>query len=82
MKGREGEKGRSTKKTWAQVVSKSAINLREANIQGNTTQDDEIRERQVIASNIIIKGVRDYGEYEGRLDLARDFLRDKMLWKG
>ena len=82
VKGREEEKGRSTEKTWAQVVSKSAINLGEANIQVNTIQDNEIRERQVRVANIIIKGVRDYGENECMLDLARDFLRDKMLWKG
>ena len=82
VKGREEEKGRSTEKTWAQVVSKSAINVGEANIQGNTIQDDEIKERQVRAANIIIKGVRDYGENEGTLDLARDFLSDMMHWQG
>ena len=82
VKGREEEKGRSKEKTWAQVVSKSAINLGEANIQVNTIQDNEIRERQVRATNIIIKGVRDYGENEGTLDLARDFLSDMMLWQG
>ena len=32
VKGREEEKGGSTEKMWAQVVSKSAINLGEANI--------------------------------------------------
>ena len=26
--------------------------------------------------------MRDYGENEGTLDFARDFLRDKMLWQG
>ena len=81
VKGREEDKGRSTKKMWAQVVSKSTINVGEANIQGNTIQDDEISERQVRAANIIIKGVRDYGENEGTLDLARDFLSDMMLWQ-
>ena len=82
VKGREEEKGRSTEKTWAQVVSKSAINLGEANIKVNTIHDNEIKERQVRAANIIIKGVRDYGENEGTLDLARDFLSDMMLWQG
>ena len=57
VKGREEEKGRSMEKMWVHAVSKSAINVGEANIQGNTIQDDEIR-----AANIIIKGVRDYGE--------------------
>ena len=48
----------------------------------NTIQDNEIRERQVRAANVIIKGVRDYGENEGTLDFAREFLRDKMGWQG
>ena len=82
VKGREEEKERSIEKTWEKNVSKSSINLGEANTQGNTIHDDEIRERKVRAENIIIKGVRDYGENEGTLDLARDFLRDKMLWQG
>ena len=32
VKWKEEEKGRSTEKTWAQVVSKPAINLGEANM--------------------------------------------------
>jgi hypothetical protein len=45
-------------------------------------QDREIKERQVRAANIIIKGVRDYGKNECTLDLASDFLKDKLLWQG
>jgi len=40
------------------------------------------KERQNRTANIIIKGVKDYGKNECTLDLARDFLKDKLLWQG
>ena len=45
-------------------------------------QDSEGKERQNRATNIIIKGVKDYGKNEYTLDLARDLLKDKLLWQG
>lgn len=45
-------------------------------------QDREGKERQNRATNIIIKGVKDYGKNECTLDLTRDFLKDKLLWSG
>ena len=44
-------------------------------------QDRKIKERKDRATNIIIKGVKDYGKNECTLDLARDFLKDKFLWQ-
>lgn len=81
---REETKGDSTKvsKTWAQVISNSANKEGEANIQVENMQDSEGKERQNRAANIIIKGVKDHGKNECTLDLARDFLKDKLLWQG
>ena len=45
-------------------------------------QDREIKERKVRETNIIIKGVREYGKKECTLDLASEFLKDKFLWQG
>jgi hypothetical protein len=45
-------------------------------------QDRESKERHDRATNIIIKGVKDYGKNECTLDLARDFLKDKLQWQG
>ena len=45
-------------------------------------QDRESKERHDRETNIIIKGVKDYGKNECTLDLARDFLKDKLLWQG
>lgn len=83
-KAREEKKANSTKvsKTWAQVISNPANTEGETNIQVNNMQDRESKERQNRAANIIIKGVKDYGKNECTLDLARDFLKDKLLWQG
>ena len=45
-------------------------------------QDRESKERQNRVANVINKGVKDYGKNERTLDLARDFLKDKLLWQG
>jgi hypothetical protein len=84
MKARDEEKKDFTKnsKTWAQVISNSASMEKETNSQGDDMQDREIKERQVRATNIIIKGVREYGKNECTLDLASEFLKDKLLWQG
>ena len=83
-KAREKTKGDSTKvsKAWAQVISNSPNKEGETNIQVDNMQDSEGKERQNRAANIIIKGVKDYGKNECTLDLARDFLKDKLLWQG
>lgn len=44
-------------------------------------QDREGKERQNRAANIIIEGVKYYEKNECTLDLARDFLKDKLLWQ-
>jgi len=54
---------------------------KEAYNHGDNTQDKEIKERQVRVAKIIIKGVRDYEKNECTLDLARDFLKDKLFWR-
>jgi hypothetical protein len=84
VKARDEEKRDFTKKskTWAQVISNSANMEKETNSQGDDMQDREIKERQVRAANIIIKGVREYGKNECTLDLASEFLKDKLLWQG
>lgn len=46
------------------------------------TQGREFKERQDRVANVIIKGVRDYVKNKHTLDLAREFLRDKLLWQG
>ena len=68
MKVREAENGGSTKnsRTWAQVISKHA-NIekdKEASNEGDNKQGNETKKRQVRATNIIIKGVREYGKNE------------------
>eukprot|EP00253_Pinus_taeda_P032593 PITA_32593 len=82
-KAREERKGDSTKvsKTYAQVISNSANKEEETNIQVDNMQDREGKEKQNRTANIIIKGVKDYGKNECTFDLARDFLKDKLLWQ-
>jgi hypothetical protein len=84
MKARDEEKRDLTKhsKTWTQILSNSASMEKETNRQGDDMQDREIKERQVRETNIIIEGVREYGKKECTLDLASEFLKDKLLWKG
>ena len=81
---REGRKEDPTKlsKTWAQVVGNSDKREGETNTQVNNMQDRESKERLDRATNIIIKGVKEYGKNEYTLDLARDFLKDKLQWQG
>ena len=43
-------------------------------------QNRETKQRQNREENIISKGVKDYGKNECTLDLARDFLKDNLLW--
>ena len=83
-KARDEEKRDLTKhsKTWTQILSNFASMGKETNRQGDDMQDREIKERQVRATNIIIKGVREYGEKECTLNLASEFLKDKLLWQG
>jgi hypothetical protein len=83
-KAREEEKRDFTKnsKTWAQVIRNPANMEKETNSQGGNMQDREIKERQVRASNIIIKGLREYGKNECTLDLTSEFFKDKLLWQG
>ena len=68
-------------KTWDKNSKHPDMAREEAKIHVNT-QDKEVKERQLRASNIIIKGIKDYGEGEHTLDLTRDFLQDVLLWQG
>jgi hypothetical protein len=81
---REEREGDSAKlsKTWAQVIRNSTKKEGETNIQVDNMQDRESKERQDRETSIIINGVKDYGENECTLDLARDFLKDKLQWQG
>ena len=54
----------------------------EARTHVRDTEDREFRERQIRESNIIIKGIKDYGEGDHTLDLTRDFLQEVLLWQG
>lgn len=59
---REGRKEDPTKlsKTWAQVIDNSDKREGETNIQVNNMQDRESKERLDRATNIIIKGVKEW----------------------
>ena len=85
MKVREAENEDFTKKskTWAQVTRKPANREKEkeASNQGDNKQGKETKERQDKATNIIIKGVRDYGKNECTPELANDFLKDNCSGK-
>lgn len=69
---REGKEGGSSKnpKSWTQVINNSSNKVEEANTQVDIMQDKEAKERQVKATNIIIKGVKDHGRNERTLDLV------------
>jgi hypothetical protein len=54
---------------------------KETNRQGDGIQDREIKEIQVRATNIIIKGMRVW-KNECTLNLASEFLKDNLLWQG
>ena len=66
-----------------QVTSKPANREKEkeASDQGDSKQGKETKERQDKATDIIIKGVRDYGKNECTLELANDFLKDNCSGK-
>jgi hypothetical protein len=83
-KARDEEKRDLTKhsKTWTQILSNSSSMEKETNMQGDSMQEREIKERQVRAANIIIKGVREYGKKKCTLNLSSEFLKDKLLWQG
>jgi hypothetical protein len=55
---------------------------KETHSQGDDMQSRQNKERQGRATNIIIKGVREYGKNERTLDLTSEFLKDKLLWQG
>jgi hypothetical protein len=84
VEARDEDKGDFTKnsKTWAQVISNSSHKKKETQSQGDDMQGRENKERQGRATNIIIKGVREYGKNECTLDLASEFLKDELLWQG
>lgn len=80
-KENKGKKIPQVSKTWAQVISNYANRKGETNIRVSNMQDRESKEKQDRATSIIIKAVKDYGKND-TLDLARDFLKDKLLWQG
>lgn len=84
VKESEGAKRNHSKdlKSWTQSRDKFTNKEVEANTRDSNTQGREIKERQSKATNVIIKGVKEYGRGEHNLDLARDFLRDMVAWQG
>ena len=69
-------------KSWSQVVSGSSNKQREIIEKQIRIQLKEEHDKQSKATNIIIKGMRDFGENERMDTLARDFLKDKLKWTG
>ena len=69
-------------KSWSQVVSGTSNKQREIMEKQIIIQIKEEHDRQSKATNIIIKGLRDFGENERTNTLARDFLKDKLKWMG
>jgi hypothetical protein len=69
---REERKGDSAKlsKTWAQIISNSAKREGETNIHVDNMQYRESKKGPDRATNIIVKGVKDYGKNECTFDLA------------
>ena len=45
-------------------------------------QEREHKERKDMETSFIIRGIRDYGKNESTLNLRRDFLKEKLHWKG
>ena len=64
--------------TWSLVVSRSAENKKGIIEKQIKIQIKEEQDKQGKATNIIIKGLRDYGENERTNILARDFLKDQL----
>jgi hypothetical protein len=58
------------------------LRVKEKNIQVDNMQYRERKKEQDRETNIIVKGVKDYGKNECTLDLARDILKDKLQWQG
>ncbi|XP_057854166.2 uncharacterized protein LOC131064153 [Cryptomeria japonica] len=52
------------------------------NTQVGRIKEKEFKEMQDREANLIIKGVKEYGEKEHTLHLASDFLRDMVRWQG
>ena len=69
-------------KTWAQVVKEPVVEQKESIERQIKRQIKEEKDKQDKATNVIIKGLKDYGEKERTNMLARDFLRDKLNWTG
>lgn len=84
VKGKEVEKRSFPKgsKTWAQISDNSTNKGVEENVLVGNGQDKELKERQGRATNVIIKGVKEFGRDEHTLVLASDFVRDMGVWQG
>lgn len=68
-------------KTWSQIAKESISQQKELIEKQIKIQIIEEKETHKM-SNIIMKGVRDYGDREDTNYLDRDFLLDKLQWKG
>ena len=51
-------------------------------VSSRRAQEREHKERKERETNFNIKGIRDYGKNESTFNLTRDFLREKLQWRG
>ena len=69
-------------RSWVNIV-KGPANTSIDNIEKQVRrQIREEKERNEKAANIVIKGLRDYGEQEKTTDLVKDFFKDQLDWHG
>ena len=51
-------------------------------VSSHRAQEREHKERKERETNFIIRGIRDYGNNESTFNLTREFLREKLQWRG
>lgn len=69
-------------KSWTSIVRGTANMPSEVigkQIRSQIREEKEINKR---AANLIIKGLREYGEQETTKELVKDFLKDQFEWNG
>lgn len=54
----------------------------EEDVSARRAHEREHKEIKGRETNFIFKGIRDYGKIESTLNLTRDFLKEKLHWKG
>lgn len=69
-------------KSWTQVVRGSSDTQRDDIEKQVRRQLREEKDRNDRTMNVIVKGLKDYGENETTKELARDFFKDELQWSG